>query len=99
MFFFTGSFIFLLQSSPFGYKIDIFPIDKEKEGDAAMGYFEDALGNFVRDFHYGGAVRHMLDRGYTVDQIIRSGEVSLSRENIEKIAEEYKRSRESSSAE
>ena len=50
-----------------------------------MGYFEDALHTFVQDFHYGGAIRHMLDRGYTVDQIVRSGEIGLSREKIEKI--------------
>ena len=48
-----------------------------------MGYFEEALQNFVQDF------RHMVDRGYTVDQIIRSGEVSLPREKIEKIVEQY----------
>lgn len=54
-----------------------------------MGYFEDALHTFVQDFHYGGAIRHMLDRGYTVDQIVRSGEIGLSREKIEKIAEQY----------
>lgn len=54
-----------------------------------MGYFEEALQNFVQDFQYGGAIRHMVDRGYTVDQIIRSGEVSLPRENIEKIVEQY----------
>lgn len=59
-----------------------------------MGYFEDALQNFVQDFHYGGAIRHMVDRGYTVDQILRSGEVSLSREKIEKIVEQYKRDKE-----
>lgn len=59
-----------------------------------MGYFEDALQNFVQDFHYGGAIRHMVDRGYTVDQIARSGEISLPRERIEKIAEQYIREKE-----
>ena len=54
-----------------------------------MEYFEEALQNFVQDFQYGGAIRHMVDRGYTVDQIIRSGEVSLPREKIEKIVEQY----------
>ena len=56
-----------------------------------MGYFEDALHNFVQDFQYGGAVRHLVDRGYTVDQIVRSGEVSLPREKIEQIVEQYLR--------
>lgn len=54
-----------------------------------MGYFEEALQNFVQDFQYGGAIRHLVDRGYTVDQIIRSGEVKLPREKIEKIVEQY----------
>ena len=56
-----------------------------------MSYFEDALHNFVQDFQYGGAVRHLVDRGYTVDQIVRSGEVSLPREKIEQIVEQYLR--------
>lgn len=54
-----------------------------------MGYFEEALHHFVQDFQYGGAVRHMIDRGYTVDQIVRSGEVGLSREKIQEIADRY----------
>lgn len=60
-----------------------------------MGYFEDALRNFVQDFQYGGAIRHMVDRGYTVDRIIRSGEVSLPREKIEEIVEQYLREKNS----
>ena len=56
-----------------------------------MGYFEEALQNFVQDFQYGGAIRHMVDRGYTVDRIVRSGEISLPREKIEKIVEQYLR--------
>lgn len=54
-----------------------------------MGYFEDALQNFVQDFHYGGAIKHMVDRGYTADQILRSGEVNLPRERIEQIVRQY----------
>lgn len=59
-----------------------------------MGYFEEALQNFVQDFQYGGAIRHMVDRGYTVDRIVRSGEISLPREKIEKIVEQYLRDKE-----
>lgn len=54
-----------------------------------QGYFEKALQDFVSDFGYGGAIRHMLNRGYTVDQIVKSGEVKLSRERIEEIAEKH----------
>lgn len=54
-----------------------------------QGYFEKALQDFVSDFGYGGAIRHMLNRGYTVDQIVKSGEVKLSRERIEEIANKH----------
>ena len=54
-----------------------------------MDYFHQALTNFVQDFNYGGAIRHMVDRGYTVDQILRSGHVTMPREKLEKIVEDY----------
>ena len=27
-------------------------------------YFNESLQNFVRDFAYGGAIRHLVDLGY-----------------------------------
>lgn len=33
-------------------------------------YFQEALGDFVHEAAYGGAVRHLADRGYTVRQIM-----------------------------
>ncbi len=54
-----------------------------------QGYFEESLSNFVRDFAYGGAIRHLVDRGYTVDRIIREFHYPLSRESIEKIVNEH----------
>ena len=53
------------------------------------GYFEQALSNFARDFAYGGAIRHLVDHGYTVDRIIREFHYPLSRETIEKMVERY----------
>ena len=35
------------------------------------GYFQEALSNFTKDFAYGGAIRHLVDHGYTVDRIIK----------------------------
>ncbi|MCI9336960.1 MAG: hypothetical protein HFH93_05370 [Lachnospiraceae bacterium] len=33
-------------------------------------YFQKALADFVRDAAYGGAVRHLTEKGYTVRQIV-----------------------------
>jgi hypothetical protein len=59
----------------------------------ANSFFNEALGNFVTDFNYGGAIRHLVDHGYDTDKIIREFQYPLSRETIDKIVEEYKKSR------
>ena len=51
--------------------------------------FRDALTNFTQDFAYGGAIRHLVDRGYTVDMIIKEFHYPLSRESIEKIVAKH----------
>ena len=53
------------------------------------GYFEEALSNFTKDFAYGGAIRHLVDHGYTVDRIIKEFHYPISREAIEKIVNQY----------
>lgn len=53
------------------------------------GYFEEALSNFTKDFAYGGAIRHLVDHGYTVDRIIKEFNYPISRESIEKIVNQY----------
>lgn len=55
-----------------------------------MGAFEDALQNFVKGFAYTGAVKHLLNRGYSVERIIKEYDYRLSREEIERIAEEVR---------
>ena len=52
-------------------------------------FFKESLSNFTTDFAYGGAVRHLLDRGYTVDMIIKEFHYPISRETIEKIETDY----------
>lgn len=47
-------------------------------------FFKEALGNFTKDFAYGGAIRHLAQRGYTVDMIINEFHYPVSREYIEK---------------
>lgn len=54
-------------------------------------FFNEALSNFSKDFAYGGAIRHLLDRGYTVDRIIKEFDYPVSREFIEKTYSDYVR--------
>ncbi|EOS30184.1 MAG: hypothetical protein OSJ53_07165 [Kineothrix sp.] len=52
-------------------------------------YFNEALSNFAKDFAYGGAIRHLVDKGYTADRIIREFHYPISRESVEKIVEDH----------
>ncbi len=52
-------------------------------------YFNEALSNFAKDFAYGGAIRHLVDKGYTADRIIREFHYPISRESVEKIVENH----------
>ena len=54
-----------------------------------MGYFEEALSDFVQDFAYGDAIRHLADKGYTPERIKRDFAYPLSEEKIRKIVERY----------
>ncbi len=50
-----------------------------------MGYFEDALSNFVSDFNYGGAIRHLTDLGYSAASIRRKLKIPFDTERIEEV--------------
>ena len=63
-----------------------------------MGAFEDSLQNFVKGFAYTGAVKHLLNRGYSVERIMKEYDYRLSREEIEKIAEEVRLEKEKESS-
>ncbi len=56
-------------------------------------YFNDTLSNFTKDFAYGGAIRHLVDKGYTADRIIREFKYPLSRESIEKMVADYQKTK------
>ncbi|TGY97199.1 hypothetical protein E5329_05870 [Petralouisia muris] len=43
-------------------------------------YFHQALADFVGDMAYGGAICHLADLGYTVEQIIKELDYPISRE-------------------
>lgn len=49
------------------------------------------MQQFTKDFAYGGAIRHLVDRGYTVDQMIREFHYPISRDSIERTVREYEK--------
>ena len=52
-------------------------------------YFQTALSNFVTDAACGGAVRHLTDIGYTLDQIVDRLDYPASRSKVQRIMMEY----------
>lgn len=48
------------------------------------GYFEAALSDFVFDVAAGGAIRHLTDRGYSVEQIMKELDYPVPRAKVEK---------------
>ena len=49
---------------------------------------------FTMDFAYGGAIRHLVDHGYTVDRIVKEFHYPISRDSIEKIVDRYRKDKE-----
>ncbi|MCI8373097.1 MAG: hypothetical protein HFI75_12045 [Lachnospiraceae bacterium] len=56
-----------------------------------LGYFEEALSDFVQNFAYGDAIRHLVDKGYTADRIEKEFQYPISKERLEKLVEGYKK--------
>lgn len=52
--------------------------------DGNESYFEAALSDFVFDVAAGGAIRHLTDRGYSVEQIMRELSYPVPRAKVEK---------------
>jgi len=52
--------------------------------DGRKEYFEAALSDFVFDVAAGGAIRHLTDRGYSVEQIMRELSYPVPRDRVEK---------------
>lgn len=52
-------------------------------------YFEEALSNFVHDMASGGAIRHLVDRGYSVRRIMEQLDYPTSRKRVEKTVYQY----------
>lgn len=53
------------------------------------GYFEAALSDFVFDVAAGGAIRHLVDRGYSVEQMMKELDYPVPRAKVEKAAYRY----------
>ena len=56
-------------------------------------YFNEALSSFTKDFAYGGAIRHLVDKGYTVERIMKEFKYPLSKESIERMVNDYNKSK------
>lgn len=52
-------------------------------------YFRSALSSFVTDAACGGAVRHLADIGYTLDQIVERLDYPAPREKVQRIMMAY----------
>lgn len=53
------------------------------------GYFEEALSDFTHDAASGGAIRHMVDLGYTTKQIMEHLDFPTPRERVEQTILKY----------
>lgn len=56
-------------------------------------YFGTALQDFVQNFAWGGVIEHLLENGYSIDRMIAEERVTLSRSQIEEMAEKINRRR------
>lgn len=52
-------------------------------------YFKEALASMVEGFAYGDAVRHMYDKGCSVEEIQRNLDYPVSVKQIEKVIRDY----------
>ncbi|HAG70020.1 MAG TPA: hypothetical protein DCL38_08605 [Lachnospiraceae bacterium] len=59
---------------------------------AEQDCFKEALQNFSRDFAYGGAIRHLVDRGYDAARIISEMKYPLPEEAVVRMVEAAKKS-------
>lgn len=57
--------------------------------DGKKGYFEAALSDFVFDVAAGGAIRHLVDRGHSVEQIMKELDYPVPRAKVEKAVYRY----------
>lgn len=54
-----------------------------------MSYFEKALQNFLSEFTTTGSIKHLVDRGMTLDQILENMDYPAGRQKVAKQMYEY----------
>lgn len=52
-------------------------------------YFEDALSDFIHEMTSAGAIRHLVDAGYSVEQIMNTLDYPTPRERVEQTVYRY----------
>lgn len=52
-------------------------------------YFAQALTNFTRNFAYGDAICHLVDKGYTTDKIMREFQYPLPKDTIDRMVTDH----------
>ncbi|MCM1180152.1 MAG: hypothetical protein NC347_07855 [Clostridium sp.] len=52
-------------------------------------YFEDALADFTHDMASGGAIRHLVESGYSITQIMERLDFPTPQERVEKTVYRY----------
>lgn len=66
---------------------------KQEKGEKHMAeqprYFEQALSDFTHDMASGGAIRHLVDVGFSVNQIMERLDFPTPRERVEKTVYRY----------
>ena len=50
-----------------------------------MKYFDEALGDFISEAANGGVIRHLVDVGYSADEIRRHLTFQISDEKLEEL--------------
>lgn len=61
----------------------------EKQEAKKPRYFEEALADFVHDAASGGAIRHLVDSGFSTDQIMERLDFPTPRARVEKTVYRY----------
>lgn len=52
-------------------------------------YFKEALASMASEAAYGGAVRHMYDKGYSISDIRKRLDYSVPVQKIEEVIRDY----------
>lgn len=64
-------------------------IDMNKKEQERQPYFQEALADFMHDAASGGAIRHLLELGYTTDGIMKHLDFPTPRSRVEKTVYQY----------